>query len=107
MYMGRVHVGNMSMYVHVKVGNQVSVNHTQDLLQILETSCRSEAHQPLINSRRDGRAPAQSAGALGKAALFPVHKFVGARQVRPAPLYWGLDLERVALAGPIPKPHTP
>ena len=38
MYMGRVHVGNNHVHVqctrrnvHVKVGNQVSVNHTQTL----------------------------------------------------------------------------
>ena len=53
------------------------------------------------------RRPGARTDALGKAALFSVHKLVGARQVRPAPLYWGLDLERVALAGPIPEPHAP
>ena len=53
MYMGRVHVGNMSMYVHVKVGNQVSVNHTQDLLEILEYVARPRADQKHTHVCRD------------------------------------------------------
>ena len=59
-------------------------------------------------SRRElrGRLRARQA-AQAELPCIPCREIIGARQVRPAPLYWGLDLERVALAGPIPEPHAP
>ena len=61
---------------------------------------------PDVTTRSFGAACARADGP-GKAALFSVHKFVGARQVRPRPVLWGPHLERLALAGPIPEPHAP
>ena len=60
---------------------------------------------PDVTTRSFGAACARADGP-GKAALFSVHKFVGARQVRPRPSLEGPHLERLALAGPIPEPHA-
>ena len=77
------------------------MNKTEFVLTLLRS------YQPFLCSRRDGRAPAGQRAPLAELPPFPCREIIGARQVRPAPLYWGLDLERVALAGPIPEPHAP
>ena len=58
-------------------------------------------------STRASGPPARAQAAQAELPPFSCREIIGARQVRPAPLYWGLDLERVALAGPIPEPHAP
>ena len=72
-----------------------------------DVSTHTSADQALLCRPYGSGPPARRSGGPGIAALFSVHKLVGARQVRPAPLYWGPHLERVALAGPIPEPHAP